>query len=62
MVNQRRPIHLDFEVDKLTNSIENVLTKDVFATDVLPVSKGDLKNATKKSDGFLTVIIFLCTL
>jgi len=33
-VKQRRSIHLDFEVDKLTNSIENVLTKDVFATDV----------------------------
>ena len=46
---QRRSIHLDFEVDKLTNSIENVLTKDVFATDVLPVLKEDLKNATKKS-------------
>jgi hypothetical protein len=46
-VKQRQPIHLDFEVDKLTNSIENVLTKDVFATDVLPVSKEDLKNATK---------------
>ena len=44
MVKQRRPIHLDFEIDKLTNSIENVLTKDVFATDVLPVSKEDLKN------------------
>lgn len=45
---QKRSIHLDFEVDKLTNSIENVLTKDVFVTDVLPVSKEDLKNATKK--------------
>jgi hypothetical protein len=49
MVKQRRPIQLDFEIDKLTNSIENVLTKDVFATDVLPVSKEDLKNATKKN-------------
>lgn len=48
-VKERRSIHLDFEVDKLTNSIENVLTKDVFATDVFPVSKEDLKNVTKKS-------------
>jgi hypothetical protein len=47
-VKRRRPIHLDFEVDKLTNSIENVLTKDVFATDVLPVSREDLKIVTKK--------------
>lgn len=46
---QRRLLHLDFEVDKLTNSIENVLTKDVFATDVLPMSKEDLKNVTKKN-------------
>jgi hypothetical protein len=47
-VKERRSIHLDFEVDKITNSIENVLTKDVFATDVLPLSKEDLKNVTKK--------------
>jgi hypothetical protein len=47
-VKNRRPIHLDFEVDKLTNSIENVLTRDVFATDVLPVTRGDLKNVTRK--------------
>jgi hypothetical protein len=47
-VKERHSTHLDFEVDKLTNSIENVLTKDVFATDVLPVSKEDLKDVTKK--------------
>lgn len=46
---QRQPIHLDFEIDKLTNSIENILTGDVFATDVLPVNKEDLKSIAKKS-------------
>lgn len=40
---------LDFEVDKLTNSIENILTGDVFATDVLLVNKNDFKVVTKKS-------------
>ena len=39
---------LDFEVDKLTNSIENVVTGDSFPTDVLPLTRADLKNITKK--------------
>lgn len=39
---------LDFHVDKLTNSIENVITKDSFKTDILPLSPKDLKNITKK--------------
>lgn len=46
---RRRLVCLDFEVDKLTNSIELVETGDVFATDVLPVSKADLKLITKKN-------------
>jgi len=48
-VKQGNPIHLDFEVDKLTNSIENILTGDVFATDVLPVNNEDLKIVAKKN-------------
>jgi hypothetical protein len=40
---------LDFTVDKLTNSIENVISKDSFKTEVLPVSVKDLKGVTKKS-------------
>lgn len=40
---------LDFRVDKLTNSIENVITKDSFKTDILPLSGKDLKNITKKN-------------
>lgn len=45
----KKPIPLDFEIDKLTNSIQNVLTGDVFATDVLPVTKNDLKLITPKN-------------
>ena len=40
---------LDFEVDKLTNSIENVITKDSFPTDITLISGADLKTVTKKN-------------
>jgi len=40
--------YLDFEVDKLTRSIENVLTGDSFQTDVRHMLKADLKSVTKK--------------
>jgi hypothetical protein len=39
---------LDFEIDKLTNSIENVITGDSFATDISILTANDLKNITKK--------------
>ncbi len=42
-------IGLDFEVDKLTNSIENVVTGDRFATDITIISIADLKTVTKKN-------------
>ncbi len=42
-------IELDFIVDKLTNSIENVVTGDIFATDISVVSVADLKTVTKKN-------------
>lgn len=42
-------MELDFEVDKLTNSIENVVTGDSFRTDVILISKTDLKNISKKN-------------
>lgn len=48
-VKKRRPIELDFLVDKLTNSIENVQTGDVFATNITLLSSSDLKTVTKKS-------------
>lgn len=44
-----KKIGLDFEVDKLTNSIENVVTGDSFATEVSIVTLDDLKSITKKN-------------
>ncbi len=43
----KRHQELDFEVDKLTNSIENVVTGDQFATVVSVQTRHDLKNVTK---------------
>ena len=40
---------LDFQIDKLTNSIENIISKDSFKTEVLPISKKELKNIIKKN-------------
>ncbi len=40
---------LDFIVDKLTNSIENVVTGDSFATEVSVITINDLKSITKKN-------------
>jgi hypothetical protein len=40
---------IDIEIDKLTNSIENIVTGDSFSTDVLLVSASDLKIVTKKN-------------
>jgi len=40
---------LDFEIDKLTRSIENVITGDSFPTEVLPLEKPDLLQLTKKN-------------
>ncbi len=40
---------LDFEVDKLTNSIENIITGDSFATEISIISPIDLKKVTNKN-------------
>lgn len=45
----KREIELDFVVDKLTNSIENVITGDNFSTDITLISKLDLKLSSKKN-------------
>ena len=47
----KRPnaILLDVEIDKLTNSIENIVTGEAFATVVVPVSAADLKTTIKKN-------------
>ena len=43
-------IGLDFIIDKLTNSIENVVTGDSFATEISIVTLTDLKTITKKNN------------
>jgi len=48
-VKKKRPIPLDFEVDKSTNSIENVVTGDSFTTSILPFTVKDSKGVTKKN-------------
>ena len=50
MKKAKKHLH-DFTVDKLTNSIENVISGESFKTDVLPVSQRDLKFIFKK-DGW----------
>ncbi len=44
-----KQIPLDFLIDKLTNSIENVQTGDTFSTNITLLSMADLKSVTKKS-------------
>lgn len=46
---KRKEIGLDFVVDKLTNSIENVVTNDSFPTDISILTIADLKHITKKN-------------
>jgi hypothetical protein len=41
---------LDFVIDKLTNSIENVITGDSFSTDITLITRLDLKAITKKNN------------
>jgi hypothetical protein len=40
---------LDFVIDKLTNSIENVLTGDNFPTEISLLNSVEIKNITKKN-------------
>ena len=49
-MNEHEEIGLDFLIDKLTNSIENVVTGDNFATDISLLKSSDLKNITKKNN------------
>lgn len=46
---KNNPKHLDFVVDKLTNSIQNTISGDSFATEVFRLTKADLKQITKKN-------------
>jgi hypothetical protein len=42
-------VELDFEIDKITESIENAETGETLDTLVLPVTQDDLKETTKKN-------------
>ena len=44
----RKRIALGFEIDKLTNSIENTVTGDNFSTEVLLITKEDLASIKKE--------------
>jgi hypothetical protein len=48
-VKKQHRIGLDFTVDKLTNSIENVQSGDSFPTEISLITKLELKNITKKN-------------
>jgi len=41
------PYHLEIEIDRLTNSVQNTISGDSFATDVFEVAKADLKSIAK---------------
>ncbi|MBX3242170.1 MAG: hypothetical protein KIT80_14365 [Chitinophagaceae bacterium] len=46
---KRKKTELDFEIDLLTNSIRNTISGDSFRTEVLRLTKADLKQITKKN-------------
>ena len=39
--------HIDIEIDKLTNSIENAISGDSFPTEIHKIESTDFKNVTK---------------
>jgi hypothetical protein len=45
--------YLDFEIDRITRSIENVVTGDSFPTDVSHLVNGALRKYQRKMVGFL---------
>ena len=51
---KRRQTALDFEIDILTNSIQNTISGDIFQTEVSRLTKVELKQVTKKMVGHLT--------
>jgi hypothetical protein len=48
-VKKRNNTGLDFEIDRLTNSIQNTISGDSFQTEVSLLTKADIKQATKKN-------------
>jgi hypothetical protein len=47
-VKRKKAQGLDFEVDRLTNSIQNVISGDSFSTEITLISPSDLKSITKQ--------------
>jgi hypothetical protein len=52
-VKSKKPIYLDFIIDKLTNSIQNTISGDSFDTEVLRLTNADLKQVQKRMAGIL---------
>jgi hypothetical protein len=48
-VKKRKYLPLDFEIDKLTNSIENIQSGDSFATEITLLTGTEIKSITKKN-------------
>src|SRR5882762_3814877 len=48
MVKQGKKVPLDFEIDKLTNSIENPLTGEVFDTEITRFDINNIKQVIKR--------------
>ena len=44
-----KTIHLDFVIDKLTDSILNTISGDSFPTEISRLTRTDLKTVTKKN-------------
>ena len=44
-----KTIHLDFVIDKLTDSIQNTISGDSFQTEISRLTRADLKKVTTKS-------------
>jgi len=49
-VKKQQNTGLDFVIDKLTNSIENVVTGDSFATDITLITSADLAKIVRKNN------------
>ena len=45
--------HVDIEIDKLTNSIENAFSGDSFDTELIPIKKENLRPIKKEMAGSL---------
>lgn len=45
---KQKKVHLDFTIDRLTNSIQNTISGDSFATDVFQLTESDLKQVTRR--------------